>query len=241
MKLLITLLLLASGLHAEWSESVYGLPEVRGKMIVHPHYTVDFNEDLKIPNWTAHHLTKEDFDFKRNRSGSWRKDTNINAYEQAGNGDYLKSGYDKGHLVPSADMVRSEEAMQDTFLFTNAAPQIGLGFNRSIWMYLEKRVREWAVESDEVWVYTGVYFVQGRKKTIGDDVYVPHRWYKIIYTPNPIHRVIAFEFKNKKYASNNFYSHAVSVDYLEHKTKLDFLSGLPDDVEVPLEDGVDKW
>jgi len=241
MRILLALLLFTTSLHGEWRESEIGLPKTQGALVVHPHYTVDFNVDRKIPNWVAYHLTKEDLLIKRKRRGSWRKDPNINSYEQASNKDYLRSGYDKGHLVPSADMVRSAKAMQNTFLFTNAAPQIGRGFNRTIWMYLEKRVRTWAVEWDEVWVYAGTYFVQGRKKTIGDDVYVPHRWYKIVYTPHPVHRVIAFEFKNKKHKSRDYYKYKVSVDYLEKKTKLDFLSELPDDIEVLLESGTNKW
>ena len=44
--------------------------------------------------------------------------------------DYVKSGYDRGHMVPAGDAKSSQEAMDETFLLTNVAPQVGNGFNR---------------------------------------------------------------------------------------------------------------
>jgi endonuclease G len=44
--------------------------------------------------------------------------------------DYTGSGYDRGHMSPAADALRSQQAMDETFLMTNIAPQIGPGFNR---------------------------------------------------------------------------------------------------------------
>lgn len=63
--------------------------------------------------------------------------------------DYFKSGYgtleslpgledgtdvyvwiDRGHMVPAADAKMSQRAMDETFLLSNVAPQVGDGFNR---------------------------------------------------------------------------------------------------------------
>ena len=55
-------------------------------------------------------------------------------------------------------MNRSEAAMINTFMFTNMAPQIGIGFNRSFWAHFEKRVREWAQDRREIYVITGSIF-----------------------------------------------------------------------------------
>lgn len=46
--------------------------------------------------------------------------------------DYAKSGYDKGHLAPAADMTYSLASMRNSFLMTNISPQIP-GCNRGIW------------------------------------------------------------------------------------------------------------
>lgn len=44
--------------------------------------------------------------------------------------DYFRSGYDRGHMVPAADAKFSQDAMDETFLLSNIAPQVGVGFNR---------------------------------------------------------------------------------------------------------------
>ena len=44
--------------------------------------------------------------------------------------DYFRSGYDRGHMVPAADAKSSQDAMDETFLLSNIAPQVGVGFNR---------------------------------------------------------------------------------------------------------------
>ena len=55
-------------------------------------------------------------------------------------------------------MNRSESAMINTFMFTNMAPQIGVGFNRGLWRHFESRVRKWARDHREVYVITGSIF-----------------------------------------------------------------------------------
>lgn len=40
-------------------------------------------------------------------------------------------------MVPAADAKQSQQAMSETFLLSNIAPQVGDGFNRHYWAYLE--------------------------------------------------------------------------------------------------------
>ncbi|VDB91545.1 unnamed protein product [Peniophora sp. CBMAI 1063] len=46
---------------------------------------------------------------------------------------YFRSGYDRGHAVPAADAENSQSAMDETFLLSNIAPQVGAGPNRYCW------------------------------------------------------------------------------------------------------------
>ena len=53
--------------------------------------------------------------------------------------DYLKSGYDRGHLAPAADAAYSKSKWLSTFNFANVVPQIPQ-MNQGIWRILESYV-----------------------------------------------------------------------------------------------------
>ena len=72
-------------------------------------------------------------------------------------GDYEEPTFDRGHMVPNADMVRSEAAMINTYMFSNMVPQHGR-FNRQIWSRLERHVRDWAMTRENIYVVTGAIF-----------------------------------------------------------------------------------
>jgi len=68
--------------------------------------------------------------------------------------DYFRSGYDRGHMVPAADAKMSQEAMDETFLLSNIAPQVGVGFNRHYWAYVENWCRGLTGTFSDVYVFT---------------------------------------------------------------------------------------
>ena len=79
------------------------------------------------------HLTKESLtrgeEVDRGKS-RFQEDSAIPEKFRAKLRDYVKSGYDRGHLAPAADAKSSQETMDETFLLSNIAPQVGNGFNR---------------------------------------------------------------------------------------------------------------
>lgn len=62
-------------------------------------------------------------------------------------GDYTRSGFDRGHLVPNHAMaaLRGREAQLATFATTNIAPQPP-AHNRGPWRLLEAQVLAWSQE-----------------------------------------------------------------------------------------------
>jgi endonuclease G len=78
-------------------------------------------------------LTKEKLakngDTDRKHS-TFQEDTSVPIGFRARLADYLRSGFDRGHMAPAADAKFSQAAMDETFILTNISPQVGQGFNR---------------------------------------------------------------------------------------------------------------
>ena len=77
-----------------------------------------------------------------------------NPHRNATTGDYRRSGYDRGHLAPAADMAFSRQTMADSFFMSNMSPQKP-AFNREIWKDLEALVRSFAITEQKIVVVTG--------------------------------------------------------------------------------------
>jgi endonuclease G len=166
------------------------------------------------------------------RSNKFRVDKMVPT-ESAKSADYTKSGYDRGHLCPAADMGFNPVAMEESFLMSNISPQAP-DFNRGIWKELETTVREWAKKEHRLIVVTGPVF-KDNKGTIGqENILVPGYFYKVVYDLTGQPRMIAFVLPNAK-SDRPLTDFAVSADEVEKLTGLDFFSQLPDDEENKLE------
>ncbi|KAG8901330.1 nuclease [Tulasnella sp. 403] len=127
----------------------YGHPGPVPDLLQRKAYVVAYDRRLRHPSWTAEHLTlaslgksrvgEKDPDAPKGDRGNsaFKEDESIPAAFRARLSDYFRSGYDRGHMVPAADAKMSQEAMDETFLLTNIAPQVGVDFNRHYWAYLE--------------------------------------------------------------------------------------------------------
>lgn len=119
------------------------------------------------------------------RKGSWRLDPRIPADEQSGNGLYENNSFDRGHLVRRLDPVwgdtaSAEQANNDTFNYTNAAPQVD-AFNQSkeLWNGLEDHILEYADAHDHrVVVLTGP--VLDEDDPVYRDVGIPRMFWKVV-------------------------------------------------------------
>ena len=115
------------------------LPSGEGEIVRHTYYTLSFNSRHKQANWVYYTLELEGKERVAERTDRFREDKKVPS-GSAKPSDYIKSGYDRGHLCPAADMAHSAEAMEETFLMSNISPQLPV-FNRGIWKSLEKLVR----------------------------------------------------------------------------------------------------
>lgn len=213
------------------------LPVPSKDLVKHTYYVLSYNEKYEQANWVYYLLT-DSMVIKggQERSNKFKVDVMVPT-GSAKSSDYTKSGYDRGHLCPAADMDFNVVAMQESFLMSNISPQSS-DFNRGIWKDLETEVRKWAVKDHKLYIVTGPVF-KDDKGTIGDDkVLVPGSFFKIIYQETGPAKMIAFLLPNRK-SDRPLTDFAVTIDEIEKLTGFDFFSQLPDELENKLESHVD--
>ena len=105
----------------------------------HYYYEIGYSEKHEQSGWVAYSLSQKDTIITYDKRKKFSEDNYIET-GSAKNTDYKKTGYDRGHLVPAADMRLSFGAYTETFLYSNCSPQLP-GFNRGQWKVLESWTR----------------------------------------------------------------------------------------------------
>ncbi len=203
------------------------------QVITHTGYTLSYNEAAEQANWVAYELTAQETQKAFERTNKFLVDPAVST-GSATDTDYKKSGFDRGHLAPAADMGWSSTTMIESFYFSNMSPQLP-GFNRGIWKNLESLVRSWANENESIYVVTGPVLTPGLP-TIGlNQVAVPNYYYKVILDyREPSIKGIGFVLPNAS-SSLPLQQFALSIDSVEKITGIDFFHLLEDEQEAQLE------
>ncbi|TFK25030.1 mitochondrial nuclease [Coprinopsis marcescibilis] len=178
-----------------------GNPGPISDLLVRRAYVAAYDRRLRHPAWTAEHVTKAlltpDSSGQVNREKStFVEDDEVPAQFRAHLKDYFRSGYDRGHMVPAADAKSSQEAMNETFLLSNIAPQVGDGFNRHYWAYLENWCRGLTNNFKDVYIFTVPLYLPKLEadgkwrvthEVIGSppNIAVPTHFAKVVLTSKP--------------------------------------------------------
>lgn len=192
-------------------------------------FTLCYREDYELPEWVAYCITKSELAKEASRSNDFHFDTKIST-GSADPSDYTRSGFDRGHIAPAADMAFSAQAMHDSFSMSNMTPQTP-ALNRGIWKNLEEQVRKWVSSFGAIYVIAGPVLDKkpSELKAIGKNaVSVPEEFYKVLLTKSGDSVIaVAFIFPNDK-PKGSIWDYAVSVDEAEARTGLDFFYLLDD-------------
>ena len=153
-------------------------------LLVKPQYVVSYSRSRVHANWVSWHLDEEDLG-SADRQDDFRPDSALPTYWlRALTTDYTYSGFDRGHLCPSADRTSSTADNSATFLMTNIIPQSPV-LNQEAWAYLEEYCRDVARDGYELYIVAGTYGTggvgeQGLMNTIGRGINVPAGVWKVI-------------------------------------------------------------
>lgn len=185
-------------------------------------FVLSYNERHEQPNWVFYKLYPSDFTCteKAKRKNNFKEDLNISTGSASLN-DYKGSGYDRGHLKPSADEKCDQEQMDETFLMSNMSPQVP-SFNRGIWKNLETHVRNNAKTCDSVYIYTGGV-LEANLPTIGEnEVSVPRMYFKVVhYFKKEASNSIVYLLPNDK-LDGTYDEYVISINHLEKISNIDF-------------------
>jgi endonuclease G len=218
----------------QYDNLTYGIPGKADTIINRPGYALGYIEYHEQPSWVIYVMTKAEATTKAaKRTNKFRSDPEIPT-GSATLPDYRRSGYDRGHLAPAADMAFSGQTMADSFFMSNMTPQKP-AFNRGIWKELEALVRYFAITERKIVVVTGPILPKEKTVTIGtNQVTVPTHYYKVIFDLTPPQKMIGFILPNEG-SHEPLATFAVTVDAVEKATGLNFFSKVPKEEQERLE------
>ena len=216
-------------------------------LMVNPYFALSYNRQRGTANWVAWTISPSDLgDFQR--QNDFRPDDRLpKGWARITTGDYTGSGFDRGHLCPSADRTSSAEANSATFLMTNIAPQTG-DLNRGVWERLESYSRDLVKQGNELYVIAGLY---GEKGKIKNKITIPSGFWKIVVVlpegidnfaaVTPENRIIAVDMPNVSGVMNDDWrKYRITVRQIEQKTGLNLLSNLPASAQNALKNKQDN-
>ena len=185
-------------------ESRYGTPTA-DLLLFNRLYMVGYSYLFRQPRWAMQMIDDstmacpgEEFD----RLDNFREDMRVPELFRSTSADYDHSGYDRGHLINSADSKGSKIINSETFLLSNISPQKP-NFNRQIWLTLENAVRDLANKEEvhEVYTVCGPLFRVGDPiEVIGENkVFVPDAYFKCILVeqakPDTVNQLMMWAFR----------------------------------------------
>ncbi len=229
-------------------------------------YSVEWDTNINAQRWSCYQMYADiiasktpsnnvsrysaDNDGSLSPECQYPNDLDIPSQYQLTIDPYKYSGYDHGHICPSADRQRAEEANYQTFYITNMQPQVGKLFNQGIWENMENQLRTWTALFDTMFVCKGGT-IDKAEHIIEYVCQKSHQATRINNNHVPVPKYFFMAVLGKKGTSfkatgfwiaqdQNSYStdlksYAVTIQALQSKTGIDFFCNLPDDIETEVE------
>ena len=219
-------------------------------------YSVEWDTEIRSQRWSCYQMYADNYKtgsqvsrYKTENSslssnGQYPNNPELPTQYQFTSDPYWGTGYDHGHICPSADRQRANEANYQTFFMTNMQPQCGTkkgNFNGGIWSDMENQVRTWAGNFDTLFVCKGgtidkaehiiEYIGSGNNR-----IPVPKYFFMaVLGKKGTSFKATGFWIAQDDHKSSSIKSYAVTIQALQNNTGIDFFCNLPDDIEDQVE------
>jgi endonuclease G, mitochondrial len=229
------------------SNAITNVTQPNNYLMEKPQYAMSYSRDNGGPNWVSWHLDTSWLG-STPRQDDFRADTTLpTGWYRVQATDYSGSGFDRGHMCPSADRTVSITANSATFLMTNMIPQLPAN-NQGPWANLESYSRTLVSQGNELYIISGG---QGLQYFIANGhVAVPAQTWKVIIVlpvgTNDVSRVttstrtIAVVMPNSGTIGSDWRAYRVSVDQVEAITGFDFFSNVSSGIQAVIEGQIDN-
>lgn len=212
-------------------------------------YSLEWDCDKKAQRWSCYEMDASNsvVNWKRSQweNTSWggdpfQEDTSIPEAYRTTLADYRGSGYDRGHICPSADRQNSQYANEQTYYLSNMQPQVHK-FNAGVWENMESQLRNtWNTSAyrDILYVCKGGTIDNASQIATytKSNLIVPKYFFAaILAVKNGQYKAIGLWFEHKSNNDKNLSNYVVSIDELEKLTGIDFFCNLPDNIEDKVE------
>ena len=188
--------------------------------------------------WVAYPLN-DNLAGSGSRTDAWALDPKVpREYQPVLFKGFGKSGYDRGHQLPSADRLRAG-ANEQTFYGTNMTPQKAV-LNQRAWATLEGKVRTWSNSFDTLYVVTGCDLRGSYGFAYDNDnkpIPIPVGYFKALLgfkksgtignaAKQGGYTAIGFYFNHEQYSDSEIMGQSMTIDELEHMMDMDFFPNL---------------
>lgn len=224
-------------------------PDHEVTILINHGYVVGFSSFRKQPLWAAYRVADADHHVDYDRPQLFYDDERLDVADRIDPKPFGKlrnfedSGRDiplnRGHMVPNEAINQQfgRLAQMETFFMSNMSPQFAR-MNQGIWAQLESKIlNDYAPAMDHVWVMVGPIFGDQPpvvKRRGGMDIPIPESYFCLLFDPirYPYGRmsnveVMALEISQTAGREQLSKAHITTIDAIEEKTRLDFLTSVP--------------
>ena len=199
-----------------------GEPCKTDKVLDRDGYSLGYSYQYKSALWVSYVLSKGSIGVDMDRGDCFYADPDIPEKYRVQPEDYTNTGYDRGHLAPSAAIDFSRISNMQTFAMSNIVLQHPK-LNRQAWGSLERTIRGWTHTKGTLAVITGPLFDENPERI--NDVPVPKSFYKIVYAFKH-GRCLGFILPNENIKAAQLWDYAMSVQHMEKETGYKFFNKL---------------
>jgi endonuclease G, mitochondrial len=208
-------------------ETRYGLPNA-DQILYNRHYVLGYSYYFRQAKWALEIVDPDSTD--QERADNFRSDYRIPERFRADKDVYEGSGYNRGHLVASANQLETQIQNSETFLLSNMCPQKPR-FNSGIWKKLEGAVRKLDDQKNvlETYVISGpLFYFDEEVIMMGDDkenisvtLPIPHAFFKSILVEKNTGTINMWSFIIPNKSTNK-----PLEEFLVETSKVEKISGL---------------